>query len=521
MRPALRRLLLATILGPGLLAPSVASADILSHMLDAGGGGGEQQPNPDDAALTQWAGTPEETSLPQLLQTAMKIAPNIQNAKIDIAVAEAQIEETFARQDWFFKAEVQGSRSPGSIIGGFAFDSATNFTATADLTHVMATGGTIGFHASTQYSDTELGGGLPAQKEWDDSISVSLVQPLMKGRGRFLYEANEKKARLSKDAAVLANRVAAIKVVEAIVSDYWDLVLAERQIAITQQSLDLARERMRVTQIGAEGGKTARSEIPAVEQIIATRQEDVLGGELAILNASISIRRATGMAIHSNTIALRVPADIDIAEKTWDLPSLLDKAYAQSPELAQLAKQGEGATIDIEVTKNGLLPQLDLALQIGPIGQDTTFLKAGKDLVDVKAPFIGGSLTYSRSIEQRDVKGRVKELETSRQKITVNAQDIKAQYAESMARAVAGLEVAKRRVVLSQRAIDLAKENIRIETDRFSLGRSTNFDVLNRQEELRQAELRRTQAMIDWHKAEVVVNALTGDILPMYGISVD
>ena len=44
--------------------------------------------------------------------------------------------------------------------------------------------------------------------------------------------------------------------------------------------------------------------------------------------------------------------------------------------------------------------------------------------------------------------------------------------------------------------------------------------MLNRLEELRQAELRKAQAMIDWHKAETSVLALTGDILPAFGITV-
>jgi len=92
--------------------------------------------------------------------------------------------------------------------------------------------------------------------------------------------------------------------------------------------------------------------------------------------------------------------------------------------------------------------------------------------------------------------------------------------AQAMARAVASLELAKRRVKLSQRAIELAKQNIKIETDRFNLGTRTNFDVLNRVEELRQAELREAQAKIDWHKAENTVQALTGDILPAFGITV-
>jgi outer membrane protein TolC len=97
---------------------------------------------------------------------------------------------------------------------------------------------------------------------------------------------------------------------------------------------------------------------------------------------------------------------------------------------------------------------------------------------------------------------------------------VRAQIAQAMATAVAQVELAQRRVKLSQRAIELANDNIRIETDRFNLGRSTNFDVLNRLEDLRQAELRKTQAMVDWHKAAASVDALTTELLPMYGITI-
>jgi len=124
-----------------------------------------------------------------------------------------------------------------------------------------------------------------------------------------------------------------------------------------------------------------------------------------------------------------------------------------------------------------------------------------------------------REHPERAAGGR--EQREGRRRLEVTAFDLRAQIAQTMARSVAQLELARRRVALTQRAIDLANENIKIETDRFNLGKSTNFDVLGRQEELRQAELRRTQALIDWHKAETVVLALTGDILPTFGIAVD
>jgi outer membrane protein TolC len=312
--------------------------------------------------------------------------------------------------------------------------------------------------------------------------------------------------------------------VQQIVSAYWDLVLAQRQIAITEASLALARERLRITEIGAQGGKIAKAEIPAVQQIIATREEEVLGGELAVLERSIALRRAVGMELGPGELGLRVATELETEDKNWTIGPLLERAYAASPELAQLAKQDQSATIEIEVTENGLLPRLDLALSFGPTGTagtDDAFTTAAKNLAKFNELQVQGSLTFEQALRRDDVRGRSRELRQGREKLRVTAADIKLQIAQSMARAIAQIELAKRRVVLSQRAIDLAIENIRIETDRFNLGKSTNFDVLNRLEEQRQAELRKAQAMIDWHKAETVVLALTGDLLPAFGISVE
>jgi outer membrane protein TolC len=227
------------------------------------------------------------------------------------------------------------------------------------------------------------------------------------------------------------------------------------------------------------------------------------------------------MEITAGELGLRVATELETQDKGYTVGPMLERAYAASPELAQLAKQEAGSTIEIEVNDNGLLPRLDLALQFGPTGTDTTFSGAGKNLVKFDALSAQGSLTFQQGLHRDDVKGRSRELRAGREKLRVNAADVKLQIAQTMAQAIAQIELAKRRVVLSQRAIDLAIENIRIETDRFNLGKSTNFDVLNRLEEQRQAELRKAQALIDWHKAETVVQALTGDLLPAFGITVE
>jgi outer membrane protein TolC len=519
-----------------LFASTTARADLLPRVLfqpaDPTGTGAPPQPAPqppptetelDD--LSNWAGPAKQTSLPELLNVSVQQSPALQNARIDIAIAEARIQQTYARDDWQIRAQGIGSSTAGQI-NGQDLDHSYTFTGNIDLFRVLPTGGTITFHAGTDYQNLEFsddtvnqlfGGG----SFWTHEVTAGISQPLLRGRGRALYDARERIATLTRDASVLARRQAAIATVQSIVAAYWDLVLAERQVAITLSSLQLARERLRITQIGNQGGKVPRSEIPAVQQIIATREEEVLGNELAVLDRSFTVRRAVGLPIGKGELGLRVGADLATRDAQFDLAALTERAYQASPELAQLAKQDKAATIEIEVTENGLLPQLDAALSLGPTGTAGRFETAAKNTALFKTLQINGSLTFQHSFGQENVRGLAREQREGRRKLMVNAFDLKQQIAQSMATAVAQLELARRRMVLSQRAIDLANENIKIETDRFNLGKSTNFDVLNRQEELRQAELRRVQAMIDWHKAESVVQALTGDILPSYGITVE
>jgi outer membrane protein TolC len=480
------------------------------------GGTPPPQQSPD---LTQWAGEARASSLPDLLQVAVRQAPALQNARLDIAIAEARIQQTWARNDWQLSADVRGA----TLTSG----DAASLDAIASAVRPLSTGGTVGlrllsnYNKSTTTFDTQIGPVTTTNTQWSQGLSAVITQPLLRGRGRAVFEANEIRATLARDAAVLGRRLAATQTVQAVILAYWDLVLAERTVAITQASLDLARERLRVTTIGADGGKIPRSEIPAVLQIIATREEEVLNGEQGVLDRSIALRRAAGMPIGAGEIGLRVATDLDAKEQPLDLGQLVERAFTASPELAQLAKQEAGATIEIAVTENGLLPQLDASLSIGPTGAATGFGESVKNLAEFDAVTITGQLTFSQSLGRNDVLGRAREQRDALRKLTVNAGDIRAQIAQAMTRAVAQLELARRRVSLSQRAIELANENIKIETDRFNLGKSTNFDVLNRQEDLRQAELRKTQALIDWHRAEVVIQALTGDLLALYGVALE
>ena len=65
------------------------------------------------------------------------------------------------------------------------------------------------------------------------------------------------------------------------------------------------------------------------------------------------------------------------------------------------------------------------------------------------------------------------------------------------------------------RHLDLAAERAR-----FEVGRSTNFDVLRRQEEVAQVQLGQARARVDEVKATAALAALSGRILDLFGVNI-
>src|SRR5689334_22902667 len=162
MRFARLGVVLLALLG----APRAADADLLARALAAGeqaGGGGAPAPpqpqapqtaqtaqtvqppeQPDD--LTAWAGPARATALPELLQAAILHTPSLASAKLDIAIAEARIYQTYARDDWQINARLTVNSSQ-SYFSGVSFDRSTTVRLSGDVYRALPTRRTVALRA--------------------------------------------------------------------------------------------------------------------------------------------------------------------------------------------------------------------------------------------------------------------------------------------------------------------------------------------------------------------------------------
>lgn len=515
-------------------------APLVAAILALAAGPATAQPDDPDAADTAdtadaapGSTTPEAAtmSLGQVLQVAVRQQPALARAGIDVEVADAAVLQAAGVDDWVF--DTTGSwlsvRSQGidpSFGAPYQAEQAI-LRWSANLTRSFSTGGTLAVTAQASRNDQQVTVdfmGTDIQNDtlnYQTSLSASYNQPLLAGRGSEVARARNRQLAISRDAAELAYRAAAIEAVQQVIGAYWELAYARRDLEIRRNSLDLAQQRLRNTRIAISAGSVAATEALAVEQIIALREEEALQSELTISRRSLDLRRLAGLEIGPSQIDLAIdgPLGVTPTPTQFDIDELLGRALAHNADVATLTRLAEGAEIDVAVTENGLLPELDLGLTVGPSGSSDGFGESLEQTATFDNYSVGASLTYRHAFGRRAARGahRSARAELRRQKMDLT--ELRAVIASNLVLAIKQAQTAQKRVALAQRAIDLAEQNIEAEQSRFELGRATNFDVLERQDELEQAQLRKARAAVDYLAAVAAVDAITGDILAKYGIA--
>ncbi|MBP8807982.1 MAG: TolC family protein [Kofleriaceae bacterium] len=501
---------LVVALGAACAVASPASAGPLGAALVAADGGGETP-----SLVGVLTGPAEPIALSELLDRALRADPTLARIKVDAAIADAAIARARTWDAWGVGADLDASTRSG---GGFVNRSRA-VTLSGDLSRRLPTGGTAGLHVEAGWQDSRTS--LGSEAAYTEAITANLTQPLLRGRGDADVKAAIRAAQLERDATAVATDAAAQTLVRDVVLAYFDLVAAERELAIRKDSLALARERLRVTDAGIAAGGVAPAERISIEQAIATRDEEILNGELQVVERAVALRATANLPIGPGELLLATNVDaLDLPARTWDAGALFAAAERSSPELARLRVLEAGATIDVEVSERGVLPSLDLSVALGPSGTADDPGEAAVNLVTFEDFTAAVALSYRTTWGEVAAKTVARTARARREQVKIDADGVRRQLRAALGRALIAVTAAERRHALALRTVALADKALAAEQARLTSGRSRNVDVLARQDELRAAQLRVVRAQIEWHRAATTIAALTGDLLPELGVQV-
>ena len=301
---------------------------------------------------------------------------------------------------------------------------------------------------------------------------------------------------------------------------YWDYALATRQIKIVEESLQLAEQQKNEAEEMIQVGKLAESEIVAAQAEIAARRQELIEARSAMevrrLNFLRLLNPPGANPFKREVVLLSRP---DLQQITLDdIDSHVGVALEMRPDLNQARLGVQRDDIEIVKTKNGTLPKMDFFIDLGKTGYADSFGGSVSDVsgdsydalagIRFEYPFKNRAATarYRRSLLNRDQAQRA--LENLSQLVEL---DVRAAYIE--------VQRARQQISASSETRKLEEEKLRVETEKFRVGRSTNFLVAQAQRDLLLIQLVEVRAIASYLKALTELFRLEGSLLERRGVS--
>lgn len=376
--------------------------------------------------------------------------------------------------------------------------------------------------------------------QFNSSVFLTASIPLARGLIWGREWTNVKSADRAYAASREAFRREVMNVVRATVNAYWSLVSERDRVRVAQKSLETARALIDQTKTQFEVGVVSRVEVVEAEAGVANREFDLISAANAYRNAQdrlIDVVLGPEFGALTDIEFAPIDAPDDFVVRQVDVGETVRQAFANRPELAEFDQLIEQAQLELRFAKNQRLPQFDAELAFGYVGvsgepntdlsfgtpppsapfdasDDDFFDNDGADNYSVRGVFsipfpntVGRKRVVQRKLELQRAKTRRSRLE---QQIIV---EVRAAVRTLFASAQ-GIEAAERRRLA-------AEEQLRAERIRLEHGESTPFKVLEKEEDLVEAESQKIGALQTYRAAEVGLDRARGTILETHGVLID
>lgn len=362
-------------------------------------------------------------------------------------------------------------------------------------------------------TSNDQGGGVLSS-----STSITLMQPLLKNGGLDVNTASVRIARLDEAVNRLTLKANLSQTVVQVIYAYRELVRAQEQKMIADAALRRSRNLYEVNRALISTGRMAEVEIFQTEAEVANR-------EVALEEANNQIDSSRLALVALLALEPRTPlAAVAPKEVEWkgsDPLQALETALSFQTDY-QIAKlQQERARVNLDFAKNQQLWDLSLvagrtqnrgsSTGIGSNNSPTTNSRTDSSFAGVQLTIPLGD----RSIKQAEVRASVEQ--QTQDLRTMETRQIVEQYVRG---AVRNVETRWRQFELSKRARELTLLKLNAEKDKLQVGRSSNFQVLSFENDLRAAENAELNAQIAYLNALTDLDERTGKTLDVWNIPI-
>ena len=452
------------------------------------------------------------------------------------ALAVSQSLAAFTPEVFGNTAKNSNSSPPTDFLSqGVAVTSTSNVSATAGVRqNIPWFGGaySVGVSGLRFTSDAPR---TPFSPQLGSDLDLQVTQPLLRG---FKVDPFRQAVLQNRNALAIADVQLAQRITltsRNVRHAYYNLILAITSANVAQGSLDLARQSLRNNERRVEVGTMASIDIVEAEAEVARQEEAVIVRQGLIQAAEDNLRTLILDPASPEfwTTKLEPSEQPVLTDRPVDEAGAIRNALANRTDLVVLRKQIEGVDLDIKFNQNQKLPAINLNAAYGTTGVGGTQRQFANDGIqilgtsqrsfnDVLRDVFGNSyrswsfavnVSYPIGSSQADVALASSKME--REQANVALRQIEVGITAQVREAVRDISTTLQRVQATRKARDLMDRRLEAENKRLAVGLSDTFRLFQAQRDLDNAKQSELQAIIDYNRALIDLDAV--QIVPLGG----
>ncbi|MEQ1856308.1 MAG: TolC family protein [Longimicrobiales bacterium] len=371
-----------------------------------------------------------------------------------------------------------------------------------------------GFNNSRTSTDNAFSTLNPSYRS---SVSLDYTQPLLAG----LRTDNQRAAIQTQDIQgtitelQLTGRVD--NITEQVRQAYWGLRATIEQIEIQRQSLAQAQQLLADNQVRVRLGTMAQIQVVQAEAQVAGAEQSLLNAEIQWRNQelafkSLLISGADDPLLYQTINPVSQPL---LQDQAVNIEAAIENALRERTDIREAREERRIAEVDLDVTQNNRLPQLNLTASYSLAGVGgTEYSRSGlggapvlvsqggyvdgiNSIAAFEVPTWNLGLSFSYPIGMKSAKANLERarLQMDQRDLAIRSQELA--IVTEVTNAGLGVTDTRLQLAAATRSRELSEQSAAAEVTRFNAGVATNFEVVAAQDELTSARLSELRALIN------------------------
>ncbi|MFH1189780.1 MAG: TolC family protein [Candidatus Omnitrophota bacterium] len=358
---------------------------------------------------------------------------------------------------------------------------------------------------------------------FDTYTAVTVTQPLMRGFGITVTQADFLIAQNNKRRSVQDLKTEVMRILTDVKKAYYDYQYSREQYNTAAVSLQRVQDLHDINKEKYAKGLASNVDLLQSESETARFEQALAAAEGDMKLAEDTLKYITNLVNDEElwNADIELIGDISYEEKKVNIIDSLEKSFGHRPDYEAAKIDLKSRDISVIYYKNGLLPVVDLVGSYGFNGLAKNFEKdmgvLGSGMYQDWAIGVGVSMPLGND----EAKGKYRRSQFEKQQALILFKRLEQKIILEVRNAVRDVDIKYRMLEASIKNRDAEVKNYEAQSARFRAGLVSTHDIIDYQEKLARAEVNYAASVIGYDKSLIELAKAEGMMLDYDNIKIE